>query len=283
MKKGEDSGVKRLVSEAFASEGITEYGFLPITEVRILRPELFLRGEPITPKSVLLFLVPYYTGPAENLSLYAVSRDYHLYMQGLAARLIGALSAAYPDAAFRAFSDHSPIGERYAAARAGLGILGDNGLLINEKYGSLIFVGEIFSDLEAPADTPVYPVGTCEHCGACLRACPTAALSGQGECLSELTQRKGELAEETISLMLAHKTVWGCDLCQIACPHTRRAIASGIVTPIPFFHKERIPHLTSALLDGMDTATFKSRAFAWRGRTTITRNLAAYERKNEKP
>ena len=72
--------MEKIVSGIFAAEGITEYGILPITEVHTVRPELFLRGEPITPKSVLLFLVPYYTGPAENLSLYAVSRDYHLYM-----------------------------------------------------------------------------------------------------------------------------------------------------------------------------------------------------------
>lgn len=275
--------MKRIINGVLSAEGITEYGILPMGEVRVLRPELFSRGEPILPKSVILFLVPYYTGPAENLSLYAVSRDYHLYMQEVSARLIAALSAAYPDAAFRAFADHSPIGERYAAARAGLGILGDNGLLINEKYGSLVFIGEVYTDLEAPADTPLYEVRTCEHCGACRRACPTGALSGEGDCLSELTQRKGELDAKTAALMRRHKTVWGCDLCQTSCPHTRRTIAEGQVTPISFFHEARIPRLTSDILAAMDTPTFKTRAFAWRGRATVARNLAAYEAENEKP
>ena len=274
--------MKRIIDGVLSAEGITEYGILPMDEVRVLRPELFSRGEPILPRSVILFLVPYYTGPAENLSLYAVSRDYHLYMREVSERLIAALSAAYPDAAFRAFADHSPIGERYAAARAGLGILGDNGLLINETYGSLVFIGEIYTDLAAPADTPLYEVRTCEHCGACLRACPTGALSGQGDCLSELTQRKGELSDATVDLMCRHNTVWGCDLCQTACPHTRRAIAEGKVTPVPFFHEARIPCLSSDALAAMDAPTFKTRAFAWRGRTTIARNLAAYEAKNRK-
>lgn len=273
--------MRTVTDRLLLSERITEYGILPIGEACVLRPELFSRGDAITPKSVILFLVPYYTGPADNLSLYAVSRDYHLYMREVAARLITALAAAYPDAAFRAFSDHSPIDERHAAARAGLGLLGDNGLLINKTYGSFVFIGEVFTDLEAPANTPLFPITTCEHCGACRRACPTAALSEEGECLSELTQRKGELGEETVALMRRYKTVWGCDLCQTACPHTRRAIASGTVTPIPFFHEERIPHLTSEMLDRMDTSTFKTRAFSWRGRTTVARNLAAYEGEKE--
>ena len=114
---------KRLLAE----EGITELALLPISAVRILRPELFSRGGEMMPKSVLLYLIPYYTGPADNLSLYAVSRDYHRYVRGLGERLIAMLSAAFPKAAFRSFIDHSPIDERYAAASAGLGILGDNG------------------------------------------------------------------------------------------------------------------------------------------------------------
>lgn len=264
-------------SAILSEEGITEYGVLPISEVRVTYADLFSRDGAFTPRSVLIYAVPYYTGPAENLSSYAVSRDYHLYMRSLSERLASAIGAQYPHAALRAFSDHSPIDERHAAARAGLGRLGDNGLLITERYGTLVFIGELFSDLPAPQDTPLYEIEGCEHCGACRRACPTGALSGSGECLSELTQRRGELAPETVALMRAHRTVWGCDLCQMACPHTRRAIERGAVTPVAFFHEERIPFLDSARLAAMDKATFKSRAFAWRGRKTVERNLAAYE------
>ena len=81
--------------------------------------------------------------------------------------------------------------------------------------------------------------------------------------------------------MRRHHTVWGCDLCQIACPHTRRAIAAGHTTPIPYFHKARIPHLDSATLSEMSREEFESRAFSWRGRATVARNLAAYEDREE--
>lgn len=265
----------------FESEAIDAFGLLPISACRVARPELLLRGGPFAPRSVLLFLVPYYTGPAENLSLYAVSRDYHIYMRDLTERLTARLTADHPGASFRSFADHSPIDERHAAAAAGLGILGDNGLLIHPRYGSLVFIGEIFSDLPAPDNTPVYPITTCEHCGACRRACPTGALTGQGDCLSELTQRKGELAPEAFELMRRHRTVWGCDLCQTACPHTRRAMREGRVTPIGFFHRERITHLTAAELALMSDETFKTRAFSWRGRRTVERNLLEYEKGSE--
>ncbi|MBO7763029.1 MAG: epoxyqueuosine reductase [Clostridia bacterium] len=264
-----------------AEEGITELGLLPISAVRVLRPELFCRAGDFTPKSVLLYLIPYYTGPADNLSLYAVSRDYHRYVRALGEELSAALSAAFPGASFRNFTDHSPIDERHAAVLAGLGFFGDNGLLIHPRYGSLVFIGELFSDLPAPSDTPLFPLVGCEHCGACRRACPTGALSGEGECLSELTQRKGVLSPETVRLMRRHHTVWGCDLCQTACPHTRRAIASGTVSPIPFFHASRIPHLDSATLAAMPKEEFEMRAFAWRGRSTVERNLKAYEADGE--
>lgn len=271
--------MRNAVQPILAREGITEWAILPISAVRVLRPELFLRAGDFSPKSLLIFLVPYYVGPTENLSLYAAARDYHRYMRDLSARLGEAIGRAYPEAATRGFSDHSPIDERYAAATAGLGMLGDNGLLINPTYGSFVFIGALFSDLEpdGEAQGSVHSIVSCEHCGACLRACPTGALAGEGDCLSELTQRRGELAPEAALLMRKHHTVWGCDLCQTACPHNRRVMDAGRVTPIGYFHEDRITHLDSEMLAAMPRSEFESRAFAWRGRQTLARNLAAYE------
>lgn len=264
-----------ILGSLMREEKIELFSVLPIAETPVRRPELFSRAGNFCAKSVLIYAVPYYTGPAENLSLYAVSRDYHIYMRQLSKRLIEGLSAEDPGERFLAFADHSPIDERAAAVRAGLGVFGKNGLLITEKYGTLVFLGELFSDADPPDGFPLYPPRGCEGCDACLFACPTGALAGKGECLSALTQRKGELTAETAALLRTCHTVWGCDICQLACPHTRRAIASGVQTPIAFFHEERISRLTLPLLDAMDKETFSRRAFAWRGRQTIRRNLLA--------
>ena len=270
--------MKESLSRFFCEEGIEAFGILPYEACRLTYPALLSRRASFTPRSVIVFLVPYYTGPSDNLSLYAVSRDYHLYMSDLFARLAARLDREYPGEEHCSFADHSPIDERHAAVTAGLGVYGDNGLLIHPKYGSLVFIGEVFSTLPPPADAVILPPRACEHCGACRRACPTGALLGRGDCLSEITQRKGELPPEAFALMRRHGTVWGCDLCQTACPHTRRAIETGVVTPIPFFHEARIAHLDSATLASMPPEEFKARAYAWRGRATIERNLREYEK-----
>ena len=93
-------------------------------------------------------------------------------------------------------------------------------------------------------------------------------------CLSAVTQKKGELTESEKNLILRSGSVWGCDACQNACPHTRRAKEKGtIVTPISFFHQDRITELSEAALASMNEKEFKERAFSWRGRDPLLRNL----------
>jgi len=260
------------IKSFFENEKIEYFAVLPYCVCRETSPEIMAREE-FAPKSVIIFLTPYYTGKGENISRYAVSLDYHIYVRDVASRLAEVLKQHFPEATFRAFGDHSPIDERHAAISAGLGILGDNGLVINEKYGTYVFVAELICDVPAEAlgeiSTPA-PLSFCEHCGACKKACPTKILSGEGDaCLSFITQKKGELAELEKELMIRHNTVWGCDECQSACPHNE----SPEITPIPFFHEERIEKLTGEILSSLSKQEFKRRAFSWRGRKTVERNL----------
>ena len=113
-------------------------------------------------------------------------------------------------------------------------------------------------------------VGGCAHCGKCKSACPTGILRGEGSsCLSEITQRKGDLSEDELTLMREYNTVWGCDICQNVCPYNKNPKA----TPIEFFRKDRITRLTKEVLESMSEPEFKTRAFSWRGRGVLERNL----------
>ena len=263
----------------FRDHKISCYATLPFSACTVTRPYLYEKNGLPSPKSATVFLIPYYTGYGENLSAYAVSRDYHAYASALFSNLYAFTAQAYPRESFLGFADHSPIDEREAAARAGLGVLGKNGLLINEDYSSFVFIAEILSSLPPEAlgtATAVREIAYCHGCGACLSACPTGILDGRGDkCLSAVTQKKGALDDDEIRLIRENRTAWGCDACQIACPYTKAAIARGsILTPIEFFKEQRVTQLTADIVRQMSDEEFKARAFAWRGRDVLYRNLA---------
>lgn len=266
------------LSDFFHSNGIDTFGAVPLSECTVRKPYLLEKAEIFTGTAVI-FAVPYLSKealqPNRNISAYAVPRDYHAYFSSLFGDLLRKLTEKFPNERFAAFSDHSPIDEIEAAAKAGLGVIGKNHLLLTEKYSSYVFLGELITSAKLP--TEIFPVRSCESCGACERSCPAKKI---GTCLSALTQKKGSLTEAEENDIRSYGSLWGCDLCQAVCPHTKKAIEKGTVfSPIGYFQKDLIPHLTVEILDGMDEESFSSRAFAWRGRETIRRNLILNERK----
>lgn len=271
--------MKGELTEFLKNEKIEYFGVLAIADCEITRPDVIERLG-WTPESALLFLLPYYAGETVNISRYAAPRDYHIYARAVGERISKKLEELYPDSKSKSYADSSPINERMAAAACGLGMLGDNRLLINEKYGSFTFIAEILTDI-SPCELgaqPKSPILRCESCGRCVAACPTGALAGCGECLSAVTQRKGDLTDDEVALMKKHNTVWGCDLCQLACPHNEKTE----ITPITFFREDRVTHLTPEALAKIDKAEFNLRAFSWRGRKTVERNLDCMKKGEQK-
>ncbi|MGM9642854.1 MAG: 4Fe-4S double cluster binding domain-containing protein, partial [Eubacteriales bacterium] len=120
-------------------------------------------------------------------------------------------------------------------------------------------------------NTAVTDVSYCEDCGACVAACP-GTLSGRGDCVSHITQKKGDLTEEEINIIRKYGCAWGCDICQEVCPHTKRAKSSGtIYTKNEWFTKDVILTPSEESLDNDED--FNNRAYSWRGKTTILRNI----------
>ena len=268
------------LSSFFAKESIDCYAPLPLSECRIVKPYLLERTG-IESGTVIMMAIPYFssacTDPNRNISAYAVSRDYHLFYKKLFERLLSELRKRFPQNKFAAFADHSPIDELEAAAKSGLGIIGKNHLLITPKYSSYVFLGELITDMELPCHA--HPVHECENCGKCMELCPAKECGG---CLSALTQKKGELSQEEKELILKFGSLWGCDICQQVCPHTQKALKShSIETPIPFFNEQSIPCLSSGIVEEMSDETFSERAYSWRGRETIIRNLKLAEEQAE--
>ena len=269
------------LTEILQKNALDLFAPIPLSACRLQKPYLLERAG-IQDGTVIMLAVPYYTEACteqtRNLSAYAVSHDYHTFFEMLFESILPRLCVQFPMHRFVGFADHSPIAEVEAAARAGLGVIGKNGLLLTQKYSSYIFLGEIVTDAHIPCQT--HEITYCSSCGACTSACPAKACGG---CLSALTQKKGELTAAEAKALVHYGSAWGCDICQEVCPYTVRALQSGtIFTQIPYFTEAPIAHLTTEVLDAMSDAEFCKRAFAWRGRTVVRRNLLLLESHSKK-
>jgi epoxyqueuosine reductase len=168
------------------------------------------------------------------ISRYAWSReDYHdavvRRLKQVEASLHQAVPAELqPSLTTRSYVDTGPVVERIYAKYAGVGWIGKNTCIINQKKGSWLFLGVILTSLELAPDIPA--PDRCGTCTRCIDACPTDALLGSYEldsnrCISYLTiEKRGSIPEDLRSGIGRH--IFGCDICQDVCPWNRKAPAS---------------------------------------------------------
>ncbi len=170
------------------------------------------------------------------VSRYALGRDYHKLIRKRLSQLAGMIETAATELGLvdantetisqRAFVDSAPVLERPLAAKAGLGWVGKNTLVLNAKAGSWFFLGEVFTSLPLPLDSDSHD-NQCGDCTACLTVCPTDAFTGPYEldarrCISYLTiEHDGVIPEEFREVM--GNRVFGCDDCQAICPWNKYA------------------------------------------------------------
>lgn len=207
--------------------------------------------------TAIMFAFPYKVqkNPPKNISRYCAVKDYHDIIIPTLKNLAEKLSESFLNNKFLAFADYSPILEVKAASKAGLGVIGKNGLLITKEYGSFVFLGEILCDLPLKsADLTAF----CINCGACLKACPVKL--NKENCLSALTQKKGELTDKEAE-QIKRATCFGCDICQNVCPYNKDAHPTFIKEFLNSYRNEFTP------LEDPD-----GRAYNWRGKEVILRN-----------
>ncbi len=162
-----------------------------------------------------------------TISVYARNRDYHDLVKGKLKHLAQFVVSRFGPAV-KVFVDTAPVMEKPLAAQAGLGWQGKHTNLVSRQHGSWLFLGEVYTTLEIPPDTP--HADRCGSCSRCLTACPTAAFPAPyrldaTRCISYLTiEHKGSIPEDLRPLM--GNRIYGCDDCLAACPWNRFAVVS---------------------------------------------------------
>ena len=172
---------------------------------------------------------------------YARGEDYHRTLKAALRRGVEAARVHLPSMRARLCVDTAPLLERALAARAGLGWIGRNTMLLDAAHGPWLLLGEVVTDAAFPPDAP--QPDRCGTCTACVEACPTQALDlARGldarRCLSYWTiEHRGETPEEWSRA--AGGRVFGCDDCLTACPFPAQPAALPAAGPeAPFQPRE---------------------------------------------
>ena len=170
--------------------------------------------------------------PRAWISRYAWGHDYHRVMKEKLERLRGAVERLAPRAETRVYVDTGPIVERAFARFSGIGWMGKNTCLINERKGSWFFLGVILTSLDLEPDLPA--PDRCGSCTRCIDACPTEALvepyvMDASRCIAYLTiELKGVIPKKFRTSI--GNNIFGCDICQDVCPWNRKDTDRGIET-----------------------------------------------------
>jgi epoxyqueuosine reductase len=200
----------------------------------------YYQGEPVDPSW-------------RPIARYAWGRDYHDVIGPRLERLATHLADA-AGARSRGYVDTGPVLERDLAARAGLGWIGKNTMLLHPALGSWFFIGVLLTTADLVSDAPL--ADRCGSCRACLDACPTGAFLApyvldSRRCISYLTiEHRGDIDPDLHPDMTGWQ--FGCDVCQDVCPWNRKAPP----TPHPEF-RPRVAYPGAEAISHMDDSSIR--------------------------
>ncbi len=204
----------------------------------------------------------------------AWGRDYHHVLRERLDRLGQFIQSKAPTAKLVSMVDTGVLSDRAVAERAGLGWVGKNCSLITPEFGSYVYLGEMITNIDFPADQPME--NQCGECTLCLDRCPTQAFVQPGQlnskrCLAFITQVKEQIPEHYREKL--GNRIYGCDTCQQVCPYNRR-IHYGHQQEFTPDHQLAKPALLPLLTIGKKEFQEKwgPTAAAWRGKKPIQRN-----------
>ena len=299
---------KKEIKKLFQDNGLEAVGIAPVGpyyELKKLLEDKVNKGlvtgmeEPdiekrINPKlimedaeSIIVCAFPYHVeqNHESNISKYCYGLDYHSVIKEKLNDLCEEIKTIDENFKYKIFADNGPLVDRYLAHLAGIGYYGINNNIITDKYGSYVFIGYIVNNYDLEVDNPTNK--TCIKCNKCVKYCPGNALEGNykmdpKKCVSFITQKKEELTLEEVEKIKKNKSIFGCDICQQVCPHNKDICESKIEE----FTTNLMTNLSEEEINSISNKEFKrrykDRAFSWRGRNIIKRNMDILKEKSMK-
>jgi epoxyqueuosine reductase len=188
-------------------------------------------------------LVPKGVFSAPAYALYLLHRSYHTlysYLDELTMSLAnrieakGHLAVQIPSYAPLVYHGKEPWGIlslKHAAVLAGLGAFGRNGLVYHPRYGSLLRLAAVVTNVKIPGD-PIIEALCPPGCNACQEACPASAFQNgffnKAICLAysirhaiyplALQDERGRKNIEIVVNTAGYNAWIKCYECQKACP-----------------------------------------------------------------
>ncbi|AJA47425.1 epoxyqueuosine reductase [Clostridium pasteurianum DSM 525 = ATCC 6013] len=225
-------------------------------------------------KTIISIAFPYsfYLHKDEEMyfSLYTRGKDYHKVVSNYLEKVCEFIIKIGGKAKY--FVDSNALPERYIACKSGIGFIGKNNMLINKKYGSYIFLGEIITNLSIEPDEPCK--NQCGECERCIKACPTKSINkyfnNPNICLSYITQKK-DIEDKWFEKF--NGRLFGCDTCQLVCPFNYEVKYSEIddFKPLEFMNNVNLYELIS-IDNKIFREKYKITSCGWRGKNIIQRN-----------
>lgn len=261
-------------------------------ELRINSKEWFKEG-----KTIISIAFPYafldenmkVRSQNENgFSIYTHGFDYHYVVNKYLNNICGLIETY--GGKCKTFVDSNTLPERYLAYISGVGFIGKNNLIITNRYGSYVFLGEIITDLEFYEEDKrtfeeIDLFKECGNCTICYDKCPTKSINSVKKncniCLSYITQKK-ELKDWEIQKLGGR--MFGCDTCQFSCPYNKKIENSRIeeFKPLNFLNDYDENYIIN-MNNGQFKESFKKTSCGWRGKNVLKRNalIRKYIFKNE--
>jgi epoxyqueuosine reductase len=227
------------------------------------------------------YLFPESSKVLKGFSKYTAGEDYHKTVRGYLNKICTFINSLGGKAI--PLVDNNPLPERYIAYLSGIGFVGKNNMLITEKYGSYVFLGEIITDLEIQINEELAPerlleglsyYEKCGDCTRCFEGCPTKSINEMRKnsniCLSYITQKKHI---EDILFKKLEGRIFGCDTCQNMCPYNDQIEYSSLeeFRPYDFMIKGDTDELIN-INNALFREKYSKTSCGWRGKNVLQRN-----------